>query len=175
MLFNHERAIFRAIDVLELGMQLDHNVICQFQLLCTERWENLTPIVGDVQKRFCTLCKNPVYLTSSYAELEANIAASRCVAIFLANPEEIPMEYMGFVLPEGPGVGNRDIFTKQIEHLEISFATASALKIKNVTLVGDLVVCTDAQLAEQFGITSSQLDEIKETLASFGLTTGMMI
>lgn len=79
-------------------MELDHKIICQFRFVCTERWNDLVPVTGDGNKRFCSVCDSPVYLTTSYEELETNVAAKRCVAVFLQNPEGPPMEFMGDVV-----------------------------------------------------------------------------
>jgi len=76
-------------------MQLDNNVICRFRFTCTEHWGDLMPFADDPTKRFCAVCKTPVHLTSSYEELAINIAAKRCVAIFLANPDGPTSEFMG--------------------------------------------------------------------------------
>lgn len=154
-------------------MQLDSNVICQFRFICTERWDGLTPIEGDLKKRFCTVCKTPVYLTSSYDELATNIAAQRCVAIFLPSPDEMEMATMGMIFPDA------DIFDSTffvpVEELELTPPTQNALKVGNLKCIGDVVRHTNAQLAEGFGITGSQLEEISEALASYGLTTGMKL
>lgn len=158
-------------------MQLDHKVICRFRFICTERWEGLIPVAGDSKKRFCAVCETPVYLTNSYEELETNIAAKRCVAIFLASKEGPSLEFMGDVQPAAPGceISQEPIFTRPIEELELSGAASDVLRVNDVKLFGDLVICTKTLLVEQFRITDNQMEEILEALACRGLTIGMRL
>ena len=154
-------------------MPLDRSVICQFRFICTERWDGLTPIDGDLKKRFCRVCETPVYLTSSYDELATNIAAQRCVAIFLPSPDDMEMATMGMVFPEGDVFDSA--FFVPVEELELALPTQNALKAGNLKCIADVVGHTNAQLAKGFSISGSQLEEICEALASYGLTTGMKI
>ena len=156
-------------------MQLDHNVICHFRFICSERWEYLSPIAGDPNKRFCDVCSSPVYLTSNYEELETNISAKRCVAIFLENSQESQREFMGLVVPAMSGSPDAfdPVLARPLDDLEITPEILSKLRANNVQLIGDLVQCTPSQLFEQIGVTHPELNELSDVLASRGLTTGM--
>lgn len=164
-------------------MQIDHRVICQFRFLCTERWEGLAPISGDAKKRFCAVCNSPVYLTSNYEELGANIAAKRCVAIFLENRTGPPLEFIGDIQSAGQPISEAYLFRSvdeltqlfDVEALNLAAGITDVLKVNNVFLIGDLVNCTEAQLSELFATAPSSLSEIKEILASLGLKIGMQL
>ncbi len=158
-------------------MQLDNQVICQFRFICGERWEDLTSIEGEATQRFCTVCKSHVYLTTNYEELEKNISAKRCVAIFLENAEGPAQKFMGFTVPAMPSPpGSLDpILFRPVVEIEVPDAIVKRLNVNNVRRVGDLVHCTQTQLVEQFGMTKIELDDVMEVLASRGLSLGMNI
>ena len=161
--------------VIGSNMQLDHKVICQFRFTCAERWAGLVPIEGDSQKRFCDVCKKPVYLTSSYEELAFNISAKRCVAIFLENAVDPPLEVMGDFggLASSFNAAPDPFLLRPISELQLSETITVALKVQgDVRLVGDLIHCTPMQLEEGFGLNESQVSEIKEVLGSHGLMLG---
>jgi DNA-directed RNA polymerase alpha subunit len=160
-------------------MQLDHNVICHFRFICSERWETLTPIEGYANKRFCGACNSPVYLTKNYEELEINISAKRCVAMFLEKPQKQKREFMGLVVPALRPPYSPDsldpILTRSVVELELTPGILKKLQINNIKLLGDLAQCTKSQLTEQFGVTNRQLNELLEALVSRGLSLGMRI
>ena len=149
------------------NMRLDHTVICQFKFICNERWENLATIPNEPNRRFCSVCNTQVHLTDSYRELEKNITAKRCVAIFLENPGAKPSEYMGSFDPY--------MLTRSVDELDLLSSTSELLTINGLQVIGDLITRTEIQLVGEFGITENQLSEILEMLASRGLTLGMKI
>lgn len=144
---------------------LNNKVICQFKFICPLRWEGLAPIDGDSKTRFCKVCKSPVYLTKSYAELEVNIAAKRCVAMFV-DCEDGSQEFMGLVIPEDPDSRSlpNTILFRSIDELEVTNAVSEVLKFNNIQLVGDLVAKSEAQLSDEFGLSDEQVAEIQELL-----------
>jgi DNA-directed RNA polymerase alpha subunit len=154
-------------------MQLDTTVICKFRLLCTERWDNLIPISGDPEKRFCVACMSDVYLTSNYEEFQSNVKEKRCVAIFLKNSDGSPSELMGEVSLDGRIYD--PIITMKIEALELSNKISSILMSKKILLVGDLAILTREEITKNIGIKKVDLAEILEALASRGLTLGLRL
>ena len=162
-------------------MRLDHTVICQFQFICNERWENLTTIHNEPTIRFCSVCNSQVHLTDNYKELEKNFAAKRCVAIFIEGPETETFPYMGGPWPSSDDPSSYvepkldPIVNKPVDELELLSSTSELLKINRLQLVGDLITRTEVQLVEEFGITENQLNEILDMLADLGLTLGMKI
>jgi DNA-directed RNA polymerase alpha subunit len=158
-------------------MQLGHNVICHFRFICSGRWEDLTPIKGYTNKRFCDVCSSPVYLTSNYEELAININAKRCVAISLGKSHEQEQKFMGLVVPVRRSPYSPDspdpILTRPVAELELTPGIFRKLQANNVQLIGDLVQCSPSQLSEQIGATNHQLNELMEVLASRDLSIGM--
>lgn len=160
-------------------MQFNHNVICQFRFICSERWEGLTPIEGFSNKRYCSICSSAVYLTENYEELEVNIAAKRCVALFLDKSLEHEQELIGLVVPVRRSRYSPDtpdpILTRPVDELELTPGILEKLQANNVQLIGDLAQYTPTQLSVQIGVTACQLNEVLEVLASRGLFAGMHI
>jgi DNA-directed RNA polymerase alpha subunit len=158
-------------------MQLDHNVICHFRFICSERWEDLTPIKGYANKRFCDVCSSPVYLTSNYEELEVNVNAKRCVAVIVEKSQEREQEFMGLVVPAMRSPYSPDstdaILTRPVAELELPPDIFNKLQANNVQLVGDLVQCSTSQLSEKIGVDNRDLNKLLEVLASRDLSLGM--
>lgn len=158
-------------------MKISRSVICQFRFLCTERWDGLTPVHGTTEKRFCGVCQSYVYKTSTYQELESNIAAKRCVAIFLEDQMGSSMELMGDVHSTN-NVESNTYLLKPVDelarlfdepHLNLASGITDTLKASNITLIGDLVTCTQERLSEIFASQPASINEIKEVIASLGL------
>lgn len=150
-----------------LNMQLDHRVICQFRFICNELWENLIPVIDDPKRRFCSVCNSHVHLTNSYEELEKNIAAKKCVAILLKNPDIPPLEIMGYVIPSTQDentVAANLLHIRPLDELELSAVLLNLLKNNNVHIVRELLICTENKLVEEFGITKEQMNEISEII-----------
>lgn len=134
-------------------------------------------VEGDPGKRFCAVCQSHVYKTSTYQELQSNVAAKRCVAIFLENPLGSSMELLGDVHSTNDIESNTYLLKPVDElarlfdepHLNLASGITDTLKANSITLIGDLVTCTQERLSEIFASKPESINEIKEVIVSLGL------
>ena len=78
------------------------------------------------------------------------------------------------ILDQLKGVASESVLNKSMSQLDLSVRARKALQLLGVQTVGDLATRTEAELmgVKNFGATS--LDEVKDKLASFGLTLRML-
>lgn len=69
---------------------------------------------------------------------------------------------------------NENLF-RSVNELELSVRSANCLKRANIRLIGDLVQKTEAEILGTKNFGKKSLNEIKEILASMGLSLGMKI
>jgi DNA-directed RNA polymerase subunit alpha len=93
------------------------------------------------------------------------------LAIFI-NFEE-PEEVMAPVAEE-PEPLNPALF-KSVDELELSVRSANCLQNANIRFIGELVQRTESEMLKTKNFGRKSLNEIKETLASMGLSLGMTI
>ena len=75
-------------------------------------------------------------------------------------------------------VGGSDqdpILIKPVDDLELTVRSANCLKAENILLIGDLVMKSENELLKTPNLGRKSLNEIKEVLASRGLTLGMKL
>jgi len=74
------------------------------------------------------------------------------------------------------GVGNFDpILLRPVDELELTVRSANCLKAENIYYIGDLIQRTENELLKTPNLGRKSLNEIKEVLASRGLTLGMKL
>lgn len=66
-------------------------------------------------------------------------------------------------------------FLRSVDELELTVRSANCLKAENILLIGDLVVKSENELLKTPNLGRKSLNEIKEVLASRGLTLGIKI
>jgi DNA-directed RNA polymerase subunit alpha len=66
-----------------------------------------------------------------------------------------------------------EMLTKPIEELDLSVRSANCLKNANIRTLGDLVQRTEREMLSTKNFGRKSLDEIKDVLASLGLSFGM--
>ncbi len=64
---------------------------------------------------------------------------------------------------------------RQVEELELSVRSANCLKAARIRTIGELVVCSEADMLKFNNFGRKSLDEIKALVESLGLTLGMKI
>jgi len=64
---------------------------------------------------------------------------------------------------------------RSVDELELSVRSANCLKNANIKLIGDLVQKTEAEILATKNFGRKSLNEIKEILASMGLSLGMKL
>jgi len=86
-----------------------------------------------------------------------------------------PVEGMGGVYP-GPGLPatatHDPILLRPVDELELTVRSANCLKAENIYYIGDLIQRTETELLKTPNLGRKSLNEIKEVLASRGLTLG---
>ena len=75
---------------------------------------------------------------------------------------------------EEPEPLNPNLF-KSVDELELSVRSANCLQNANIRFIGELVQRTEAEMLKTKNFGRKSLNEIKETLASMGLSLGMTI
>jgi DNA-directed RNA polymerase subunit alpha len=87
-----------------------------------------------------------------------------------------PRARNGFVVL---AIGNVDrIFTillRPVDDLELTVRSANCLKAENIYYIGDLIQRSENELLKTPNLGRKSLNEIKEVLASRGLTLGMKL
>ena len=69
---------------------------------------------------------------------------------------------------------NKNLLRK-VDELELSVRSANCLKNDNIVYIGDLVQKTESEMLRTPNFGRKSLNEIKEVLASKGLTLGMKL
>ncbi|MBI5923456.1 MAG: DNA-directed RNA polymerase subunit alpha [Betaproteobacteria bacterium] len=67
------------------------------------------------------------------------------------------------------------ILLRPVDDLELTVRSANCLKAENIYYIGDLIQRTEAELLKTPNLGRKSLNEIKEVLASRGLTLGMKL
>ncbi len=75
--------------------------------------------------------------------------------------------------PEAPQVDPR--LLRPVDDLELTVRSANCLKAENIYYIGDLIQRTETELLKTPNLGRKSLNEIKEVLASRGLTLGMKL
>ncbi|HWS73917.1 MAG TPA: DNA-directed RNA polymerase subunit alpha [Quisquiliibacterium sp.] len=88
----------------------------------------------------------------------------------------------GGPMPSGPDGGPRPvtpqvdpILMRPVDDLELTVRSANCLKAENIFYIGDLIQRTENELLKTPNLGRKSLNEIKEVLASRGLTLGMKL
>jgi DNA-directed RNA polymerase subunit alpha len=91
------------------------------------------------------------------------------IFITFEEPEEVLQP-----VAEQPEPLNPNLF-KSVDELELSVRSANCLQNANIRFIGELVQRTESEMLKTKNFGRKSLNEIKETLASMGLTLGMTI
>jgi DNA-directed RNA polymerase subunit alpha len=67
------------------------------------------------------------------------------------------------------------VLLRPVDELELTVRSANCLKAENIYYIGDLVMRSENDLLKTPNLGRKSLNEIKEVLASRGLTLGMKI
>jgi DNA-directed RNA polymerase subunit alpha len=120
-------------------------------------------------------------------EIETNGAitaedAVRASAKILVEQLAVFAQLEGGDIPVFPGEGNQrsnatfdPILLRPVDELELTVRSANCLKAENIYYIGDLIQRTENELLKTPNLGRKSLNEIKEVLASRGLTLGMKL
>jgi DNA-directed RNA polymerase subunit alpha len=81
-------------------------------------------------------------------------------------------EIAAFSEPRAPGPNFDPILLRPVDELELTVRSANCLKAENIYYIGDLIQRTETELLKTPNLGRKSLNEIKEVLASRGLTLG---
>jgi len=101
------------------------------------------------------------------------------MAIFINFEDVEPAVEEPVVVPAGPSVGARvplvpnENLDRSVEELELSVRSYNCLKNANITTIRELVRRTEPEMLKTKNFGRKSLNEIKEILASMGLSLGM--
>lgn len=85
-------------------------------------------------------------------------------------------ELTAFDAPSSRGSAQFDpILLRPVDELELTVRSANCLKAENIYYIGDLIQRTENELLKTPNLGRKSLNEIKEVLASRGLTLGMKL
>lgn len=103
--------------------------------------------------------------------------AIRAAARVLVEQLEVFVELKGTAAePEQPRAPQVDpILLRPVDDLELTVRSANCLKAENIHYIGDLIQRTETELLKTPNLGRKSLNEIKEVLASKGLTLGMKL
>jgi DNA-directed RNA polymerase subunit alpha len=80
------------------------------------------------------------------------------------------------VAAEAPRAPSIDpILLRPVDDLELTVRSANCLKAENIYYIGDLIQRTETELLKTPNLGRKSLNEIKDVLASRGLTLGMKL
>jgi DNA-directed RNA polymerase subunit alpha len=85
-------------------------------------------------------------------------------------------ELAAFDAPSGRGAAQFDpVLLRPVDELELTVRSANCLKAENIYYIGDLIQRSENELLKTPNLGRKSLNEIKEVLASRGLTLGMKL
>ena len=93
--------------------------------------------------------------------------------IFINFDEEAEPEYEDRS-PESEILQNENLY-RSVDELELSVRSANCLQNANIKLIGELVQKTEAEMLKTKNFGRKSLREIKEILATMGLSLGMKL
>ena len=110
--------------------------------------------------------------TNGAIEPEEAIRAARACS----STSSVFAQLEGTALPaEQPSPAVDPILLRPVDDLELTVRSANCLKAENIYYIGDLIQRTETELLKTPNLGRKSLNEIKEVLASRGLTLGMKL
>lgn len=139
----------------------------------SEELESIEPEV-DVANARISAAMAKIELARSEIELAEKQAAEVLghKAVLLKQIQDLVTTESTF-LPKNAKDLTFEFLSRPIDDLEFTVRTANSLKAVNVFRIGDLLPWNDEQLLETPNLGRKSLGEIKDVLASRGLTLGM--
>ena len=104
-------------------------------------------------------------------------ASSKILVEQLAVFAQLEGDQISSLMAEAPrGNQNYDpILLRPVDELELTVRSANCLKVEDIFYIGDLIQRTENELLKTPNLGRKSLNEIKEVLASRGLTLGMKL
>jgi len=139
------------------------------------RVENRT----DLDKLLIDVETNGVIAPEEAVRQAARILVEQ-LSVFAALEGAEPVPELGALSVGGGGLGRPGptidpILLRPVDDLELTVRSANCLKAENIYYIGDLIQRTENELLKTPNLGRKSLNEIKEVLASRGLTLGMRL
>jgi DNA-directed RNA polymerase subunit alpha len=138
------------------------------------RVENRT----DLDKLLIDVETNGVIAPEEAVRQAARILVEQLSVFAALEGAEPAIDLMGGGLSTGGGLRSPQIdpiLLRPVDDLELTVRSANCLKAENIYYIGDLIQRTENELLKTPNLGRKSLNEIKEVLASRGLTLGMRL
>jgi DNA-directed RNA polymerase subunit alpha len=124
----------------------------------------------DYDKLLLTVETNGAVTPEDAVALAARIVQDQ-LSLFVnfEEPQQISLSEPAEELPFNPNL------LRKVDELELSVRSANCLKNDNIVYIGDLVQKTEQEMLRTPNFGRKSLNEIKEVLASMGLSLGMTV
>ena len=117
-----------------------------------------------------------IQTNGSISPEEAIRSSARVLCEQLAVFAQLESDWQPTGMPSAPQPTNFDpILLRPVDELELTVRSANCLKAENIYYIGDLIQRTETELLKTPNLGRKSLNEIKEVLASRGLTLGMKL
>ena len=127
----------------------------------------------DLDKLVLEIETNGVISAEDAVRTSAKILVEQLAVFAQLEGGEVPL---GAVGGEARGASAFDpILLRPVDELELTVRSANCLKAENIYYIGDLIQRTENELLKTPNLGRKSLNEIKEVLASRGLTLGMRL
>jgi len=114
-----------------------------------------------------------IQMVGSISPEEAIRSSARVLCEQLAVFAQLESDWQPTGMPSAPQPTNFDpILLRPVDELELTVRSANCLKAENIYYIGDLIQRTETELLKTPNLGRKSLNEIKEVLASRGLTLG---
>nr|MBP9060155.1 DNA-directed RNA polymerase subunit alpha [Rhodoferax sp.] len=126
----------------------------------------------DLDKLVVDIETNGAISAGDAVSLSARILVEQLAVFAQMKPDEINP----IIEPASRGNAPFDpILLRPVDELELTVRSANCLKAENIYYIGDLIQRTENELLKTPNLGRKSLNEIKEVLASRGLTLGMKL
>ena len=126
----------------------------------------------DLDKLVVDIETNGAISAGDAVSLSARILVEQLAVFAQMEPDEINP----IIEPASRGNAPFDpILLRPVDELELTVRSANCLKAENIYYIGDLIQRTENELLKTPNLGRKSLNEIKEVLASRGLTLGMKL
>lgn len=123
----------------------------------------------DLDKLIINIETNGVITAEEAIRQSARILVDQLSVFAALEGTETAAETMSQLPPVDP------VLLRPVDDLELTVRSANCLKAENINYIGDLIQRTENELLKTPNLGRKSLNEIKEVLASRGLTLGMKL
>jgi DNA-directed RNA polymerase subunit alpha len=127
----------------------------------------------DLDKLVIEIETNGAVTAEDAVRASAKILVEQLIVFTQLEHEGLAELGTGLREPEGPEPA--PILMRPVDELELTVRSANCLKAENIYYIGDLIQRTENELLKTPNLGRKSLNEIKEVLASRGLTLGMKL